>query len=88
MFIQRPRSGMFERLVLVAAYVLAVVVGERAAAAPGEGWGFMQNGFVEAIKLRVIFRDEVCMFTNVFVGDGATRVAASCTKVMGNGGKP
>lgn len=88
MFSEHRRLGLFERLLLVAAYVLAVVVGERAAGAPGGGWELLQNGFAEANQLYVMFNDEVCMFTNVFVGDGAIRVAANCTEFVGDGGKP
>ncbi|MFM0019490.1 hypothetical protein [Paraburkholderia azotifigens] len=88
MFSQRPRTGKFERLLLVAAYVLAIAIGERAAVSPGGDWQFLRNGFAEAIRLYVMFSDEACLFNNVFVGDGAIRVAASCTEVAGDGGKP
>jgi hypothetical protein len=66
--------------VFVAAYVLAVGIGERAAGSPG-----VQNGFADATQLYVRFSDEVCMITNVFVGDGAIRVAASCASIHGLG---
>ncbi len=88
MFGNRPHSRMFERLVLIAAYVLAIAIGERATASPDGDWQFLRNGFVEATQLYVRFSDGVCKFTNVFVGDGAIRVAADCTKFVRDGGKP
>ena len=57
MFSQRPRTGRFERLVLVAAYVLAIAIGERAAVSPGGDWQFLQNGFAEATRLYIMFSD-------------------------------
>ena len=85
MFSQRPRTGKFERLVLVAAYVLAIAIGERAAVSPGGDGQFLRNGFAEATRLYVMFNDEVCLFTNIVVGDGAIRVAASCDVIRGPG---
>ncbi|MFP3554117.1 hypothetical protein SB861_25920 [Paraburkholderia sp. SIMBA_049] len=85
MFSQRPRRGKFERLVFVAVYVLAIAIGERAGVSPGGDWQFLRNGFAEATRLYVMFSDEACLFNNVFVGDGAIRVATSCAVIHGPG---
>ena len=83
MFKKAPRTGMFERVAFIAAYVLAVALGEHAAGSPGDDWEQLKTGLAEATQLYVRFSDEVCMFTNVFVGDGAIRVAANCALIHG-----
>jgi hypothetical protein len=75
----RRITGKYEHLLFIAAYVLAVALGELATASSTGDWHFPRNGFDAATQLYVKFSSEICTFTNVFVGDGAIRVAADCT---------
>ena len=86
MFAHNSLAGLVAKVALATAYVLAVAVGEWVWETSGDGGGLLPDAFSQGALLFVRFRDEVCTFTNVFVGDGAIRVASRCSEDHGGGG--
>jgi hypothetical protein len=86
MFVRDSFAGLLAKVALVVVYALAVAIGQWEVAVSSDDSGFLQNAFRQGTQLHVRFGDEVCTFTNLFVGDGAIRVASRCSDVHGDGG--